>query len=70
MTEALRRRLTQAAEKRGVSLTTEMLTRLENSFDQPPLSEVTQRLETIVGQLSATEAPDVASFRAKIEDKS
>ena len=50
MTEALRRRLTQAAEKRGVSLNAEMLKRLEESFEQN-LNEVTRRLEMVAENL-------------------
>jgi hypothetical protein len=66
----LRRRIEQAAKKRGVSANHEMIDRLEQSFsqaEQRSLSDVTEKLEAIVGRLSATEAPDDTSFKVKVK---
>jgi len=56
MKEADRRRLAQAAEKRGVSLNAEMLQRLKESFDQEAarsLDETAQKLEAAAMRLES-----------------
>jgi hypothetical protein len=49
MKEAMRRRLAQAAENRGISLNAEMMRRLEDSFDQESnrsLDEIAHNMRT------------------------
>jgi hypothetical protein len=47
MTEDLRRRLTREAERNGCSLRDEMLKRLEESFANRAIVDVTERLEKV-----------------------